>query len=654
MFCRMSHFFFAILTITTLSIFGNAHASVPSVLQYQGVLTDGGGAPITTNTSVVFTLWSAPIAGTVKWTETRSVTPDSEGRFAILLGQAVPLHDSVFKMPPLYLGTQVGADPEMSPRSLLSSNAFSFRISTVDGATGGNIVGGVNLLVGGSGDGLGVRDPGGNVGGVGPTSAVFTDVNSDTIAQFGDVGLRFIEPSTNDTIFNYDPNTSSLEIGLDNVVSGSRSFALGSINLVSGNNSFAIGSNNVVSQSNAFAIGNGNDATGASSIASGTNNLASGSNSAILAGSDNQSTALSTFVGGGDRNYATGAWGAIVGGSDNRAATLCFVGGGVENTATGGYCAILGGITDTAAGPFSAICAGAQNRTDGEASFIGAGFANHTPGFCATIPGGQLNRAAGSLTFAAGYRAKANHKGSFVWADSTEADFATTANNQFLIRASGGVGIGTTAPGRMLQVGSNVVPGSEGMIRLGSRELVFSAARTWDIGVPQTGSTTTGKGYDFVIDDTFIGGTDPEAVFQWGNGYLGLGVLDPSNRITLPNSATTSGQGLANAWNVYSSRRWKTDIEPIRDALEMVNELQGVTYRPKNGGDREIGLIAEEVGKVVPEVVKYEENKIDAQSVDYARLVALLIEGMKEQQKQIKKLEAQIDAVRTLTLTKAE
>jgi len=638
-----------LLPIAALAIALSAtpgHASVPSILHYQGVLTDGGGTPIISNTSVTFTLWSAPIGGVIRWQENRSITPDSEGRFSILLGQAVPLHDSVFKMPPLYLGVQAGADPEMSPRPLLASNAFAFRISTIDGATGGTLYGGSEILTGGTGDGLGVRDPGGNVGIVNPTFSAFTDTNNDTLAQFGgEVGLRFIEPSTNDTIFNYDPNSSSLEIGLDNVVTGSRSFALGSTNSVSGNNSFAIGTNNVVSQSNAFAIGNGNDATGAGSIASGTNNLSSGLNSAILAGSDNQSTALSTFVGGGDRNYATGAWGAIVGGSDNRAATLCFVGGGVENVASGGYCAILGGITDTAAGAFSAICAGAQNRTDGEASFIGAGFTNHAPGFCATIPGGRLNRAAASLTFAAGYRAKANHKGSFVWADSTEADFASTANNQFLIRASGGVGIGTNAPGRMLQVGSNIVPGSEGMIRLGSRELVLSAARTWDIGVPQTGSVTTGKGYDFVIDDTFIG-ADPEAVFQWGSGHLGLGVLDPVYRIELPNVASTSGQGRANAWTIYSSRRWKTDIEPIENALDKVKALQGVAYRQKDGGERQIGLIAEDVGKIVPEVVQYEENMIDAQSVDYARLVALLIEGMKEQETHIRSLQDQINELK--------
>ncbi len=96
-----------LLPIAALAIALSAtpgHASVPTVLHYQGVLTDGGVMPISSNTSVVFTLWSAPIGGTVRWTETRNVTPDNEGRFSILLGQAVPLHDSVFKMPPLYPG----------------------------------------------------------------------------------------------------------------------------------------------------------------------------------------------------------------------------------------------------------------------------------------------------------------------------------------------------------------------------------------------------------------------------------------------------------------------------------------------------------------------------------------------------------------------
>ena len=53
-------------------------------------------------------------------------------------------------------------------------------------------------------------------------------------------------------------------------------------------------------------------------------------------------------------------------------------------------------------------------------------------------------------------------------------------------------------------------------------------------------------------------------------------------------------------------------------------------------------MIAEEVGEVIPEIVDYEENGVDARSMDYARLVALLIEAVKEQQGQIEKLTSEL------------
>src|SRR5205085_12314230 len=55
--------------------------------------------------------------------------------------------------------------------------------------------------------------------------------------------------------------------------------------------------------------------------------------------------------------------------------------------------------------------------------------------------GGISNTAAGFTSFAAGHRARANHDGAFVWSDYQHADFASTAANQFLVRASGGVGL---------------------------------------------------------------------------------------------------------------------------------------------------------------------------------------------------------------------
>ena len=67
--------------------------------------------------------------------------------------------------------------------------------------------------------------------------------------------------------------------------------------------------------------------------------------------------------------------------------------------------------------------------------------------------------------------------------------------------------------------------------------------------------------------------------------------------------------------------------------------MRGVTYEWKANGKHDVGLIAEEVGEIIPEVVEYEENGVDAKSVDYARLVAVLIEAVKEQQKMIEKLQ---------------
>src|SRR5271163_4468264 len=102
------------------------------------------------------------------------------------------------------------------------------------------------------------------------------------------------------------------------------------------------------------------------------------------------------------------------------------------------------------------------------------------------------------------------------------------------------------------------------------------------------------------------------------------------------------GSAIADGWATYSSRRFKTDIQTLPDALDKVEKLRGVSYTLKATGKREIGVIAEEVGQVVPEVVTYEKNGIDAQSVDYTRLTALLIEATKQQQAEIEKQQAQI------------
>jgi hypothetical protein len=86
---------------------------------------------------------------------------------------------------------------------------------------------------------------------------------------------------------------------------------------------------------------------------------------------------------------------------------------------------------------------------------IGGGDDN-TAGNYATVPGGVDNTASGLYSFAAGQQAQALNQGAFVWADSQGGTFASTANDQFLIRAQGGVGIGTPSPQQGLSVNTGM------------------------------------------------------------------------------------------------------------------------------------------------------------------------------------------------------
>ncbi len=89
-------------------------------------------------------------------------------------------------------------------------------------------------------------------------------------------------------------------------------------------------------------------------------------------------------------------------------------------------------------------------------------------------------------------------------------------------------------------------------------------------------------------------------------GSVGIGTTNPSAKLHV------NGNALADAHTIPSSGRWKTNINTIDHALDTVQQLRGVTYDRKANGQHDIGLIAEEVGEVLPEVVQYEENGVDA------------------------------------------
>ena len=146
-------------------------------------------------------------------------------------------------------------------------------------------------------------------------------------------------------------------------------------------------------------------------------------------------------VGGGKGN-SSGSGATVGGGMTNTASgNEATVGGGFRNTASGIESAVGGGNHNTAGGYYATIAGGLYNEASNNGAGVGGGNVNQATGFCSTVPGGQDNLAQGNYSLAVGRRAKALHDGAFVWADSTDAEFASTAPNQFLVRANYGTKI---------------------------------------------------------------------------------------------------------------------------------------------------------------------------------------------------------------------
>ncbi|MGB8167472.1 MAG: DNRLRE domain-containing protein [Chthoniobacteraceae bacterium] len=128
-------------------------------------------------------------------------------------------------------------------------------------------------------------------------------------------------------------------------------------------------------------------------------------------------------------------------------ANYAAIGGGYSNTiaVNGSQSVIAGGAGNTASASGVTIGGGQSNTGSGSFATGGGGQGNVASGANSTVPGGISNTASGTSSFAAGNRAKAANTGSFVWGDSTAADISSTANDQFTIRANGGVALTVNA-----------------------------------------------------------------------------------------------------------------------------------------------------------------------------------------------------------------
>ena len=126
---------------------------------------------------------------------------------------------------------------------------------------------------------------------------------------------------------------------------------------------------------------------------------------------------------------------------------------------------------------------------------------------------------------------------------------------------------------------------------------------------------------------------DSDIVFTGEDGSSGITALtldmSEAGAATFNNNVTA-----------FSDKRLKFDIETFKNGLEKVEQLRGVTYKRNDfNGNEQLGVIAQEVEEVLPQVVLTAKDDMRTKSVDYGRLTAVLIEAVKELSAKVKDLE---------------
>ena len=209
--------------------------------------------------------------------------------------------------------------------------------------------------------------------------------------------------------------------------------------------------------------------------------------------------------------------------------------------------------------------------------------------------------------------------------------FNISAAERMRIDSDGNVGIGTSSPtsnggsfAKLVHIHNPIVEG-------------------WSVSHYTNGSTGAAAGDGLIVG--MVGNN--ATVFNYENGFLDFGANGGTKmRLETNGDLHVDGDVIAYSTTI-SDERLKDDIQTIDNALDKVSNLRGVSYTWNNGsrkGQKDLGLIAQEVEQVLPELVREKEMPmIDGgtyKTVDYEKIVGVLIEAVKELKTEIEILKA--------------
>ena len=385
-------------------------------------------------------------------------------------------------------------------------------------------------------------------------------------------------------------------------------------------------------------------------IGSGVNSV-SGVGSGILSGghlqNPNELTGNHSVIAGGRANLISGNSVAIGGGENNQAWSLAStVAGGLTNMASDAYAVVAGGLQNTASAQYSTAAGGHLNCAGGHYSWAGGRRAKVRPGFnsgfagqgCAGVPINEDQ--------------DRGDQGTFIWADSQNADFRSTGENQFLVRASGGVGFGRAPTdyfvidsGRELQ--DDDYDFGTGALRLLMNDPNGSVLTM--LRVMGNGGLAVGNSYNST-------GVPARGLRVSGNARFDsssqvIGNFRVEGSVVAPNIGSGGTSDLCHTFAggialCGSSAKLKSDIRDLTDGPALIAGLRPVRYRWIDGQLEDIGLIAEEVAEVIPELAEYGPDG-EVIGVKFRHLTAVLVAAVQESQAENKLLREQLDDVQS-------
>ncbi len=320
------------------------------------------------------------------------------------------------------------------------------------------------------------------------------------------------------------------------------------------------------------------------------------------------------------------------------AAGVTIAGGGMTdwpNSVSADFGTIGGGLYNIAGGSIaSTVAGGVGNFAIGGSATVGGGGENAASGEASTVPGGRFNEAGGDYSLAAGRRAKSEHDGAFVWADDTNADFASTGEKQFVIRAGGGMGINTNDPDAPLHVApgrNSDLVSTEGDFKVGSNAYRFKLAVAGIEAGSDAGSVylrSQGGTHRLIL-----GSNESDVLVIHDEDGADPGV---DNQYSLGSSSSRWTSVWATSGTVNSSdRRLKTNVVDYDGALATLQSLRPVTYQWKHHPQllARPGLIAQEVREILPEIVEEPADEEGKLGIRYAELIPIVIAALQEQNK---------------------